>query len=137
MKIALIVTGVGFFLFFALIVFCLFHWFKAKEYTEKTEIVYYVEGKGDRRIYLTYSVVIGSQFVFKKYNMVFVKGLIKTIIENTLHDMLIEYGLTTKEWFMGSFRERINGRIHVGSVWKTLPLKNIEVTEIEMKTDDV
>jgi len=151
MKIALIVIGVGFLLFFALFVFCLFHWFKAKEYTENTEMVYftapktnendsYVEEKCDIRIYLTYSVVIGPQFVFKKYNMIFVKGLIKATIENTLRQMLMEYGLTiltTKQWFIDSLRKRINRRIHVGSVWKTVPLKNIEVTEIEMETDDV
>ena len=140
MKIALIVIGVGFLLFFALFVFCLFHWFKAKEYTENTEINYYVEGDVNIRIYLTYSVVIGCQFVFKKYNMIFVKGLIKATIENTLHDMLMEYGLTrltTKQWFIDSLRKRINRRIHVGSMWKTVPLKNIEVTEIEMKTDEM
>jgi len=108
-------------------------WVKT-DYTDKSEFHYVQEGKW-HKITLTYRVEGNGQFVFKKVTD-WHTGLIEATLDNTCRDMLVEYNLPLKEWFMNSLRERANGRLLYAYQCKHLPIK-VRFSEIEMGIEEL
>ena len=63
-------------------------------------------------------------------------GLIDATLDNTCRDMLVEYNLPLKEWFMNSLRERASGRLLFAYQCKYLPIK-VRFSEIEMGIEEL
>lgn len=104
------------------------------EYIDNNEF-YFNEGKTFHRIDIS-SVILGKCYLSFKRNEEWQSRLVSAIIENTCRDMLKEYGLPPKDWFMSSLRERINGRLVVAHANGTLP-HLVHVEEITMKTKEL
>lgn len=109
------------------------HWVKP-DYIDNDEFDF-KDGETYHRINIS-SVIIGKRYLSFKRSEEWQSRLVGAIIDNTCRDMLKEYGLPPKDWFMNSLRERINGRLMVAHAHGTLP-HLVQVEEITMKTKEM